>query len=62
MIAGQVLERPLDALVRLQRGELPIAMLERVLAAGFLVVGLAVEAAGAGSAIAAADLLVVLRS
>ena len=58
VIAGQILERPLDALVGLQRGELAVAMLERVLAARFLVVGFRVESgrrfASVGSASAAA--------
>ncbi len=43
MIAGQVLERPLDALVGLQRRELAVAVLERGCAAGFLVVRFRVE-------------------
>ena len=41
--AWQVLERPLDALVGLQRSELAIAVLERMLAARFLVVRLGVD-------------------
>ena len=43
MVAGQILERPLDALVRFQRGEFTVAMLERMLAARFLVVRFRVE-------------------
>jgi hypothetical protein len=43
MVAGQVLERPFDALVGFERGEFAVAMLERMLATRFLVVSSRVE-------------------
>ncbi len=43
MIAGQVFQRPFDALIGLQRRELPVAVFERDCARGFLVVSLRIE-------------------